>query len=408
MGYPPYVLLSCTHRRCSLSVNDKAFAEPDFTEPVLHCDIPYIDRSNAAFDTEASRESGPWTHLPATGSLDDAVRGWRSRAVASKPDRLDTEQSLAGGLGQLLKGRTLANASSQSQEAFPLDRFGAFQDLSTNPTKLPTVRLQDVEGDAACYPDMAENSSDLNSDGGFSRPSLCDGYPDSGVALNSSNYTLSDAPNSIQSLEDANMSRFPRPGQIPAQRYHLDALTVPYEAWYDRHGYVNESGPLRRSQSSAGVDCSSFNCRLLGDCDTLDMDAMDVDGMGEMIRLQNDGDRHLETDGTNTTTQPIVIPRKPESRRYRQNIASSFPPTAGFHPRTLPSRPSRQRRGSGLNSRTAASKADQCVLVRSNSKETATDEKPDIPMVYEDGNGGSSLSFTRLKRGCRVGPLSSG
>lgn len=139
-----------------------------------------------------------------------------------------------------------------------------------------------------------------------------------------------------------------------------------------------------------------------------------VSSPNEEISLHNDWDEATSCRYDDSATEYAGITQiqtgsiriEGKSERFQPDLASSFPPTAGFFPeywsghiRDEPRNvdvPRSRPLGWGLTSRNS----------RVNRKLSVSATMPTLSVIHEDGKGGVALSALNTMKGRRVGPLS--
>lgn len=104
--------------------------------------------------------------------------------------------------------------------------------------------------------------------------------------------------------------------------------------------------------------------------------------------------------------QSGVIKIEGNSERFQPDLASSFPPTAGFFPEYWSGRVSEEPRNIDEPRSRPFAWRPASRNSRVNRKPSVSATMPTLSVIHEDGKGGVALSTLNTMKGRRVGPLS--
>lgn len=107
-----------------------------------------------------------------------------------------------------------------------------------------------------------------------------------------------------------------------------------------------------------------------------------------------------------TNVQSGVIKIEGNSERFQPELASSFPPTAGFFPEYWSSRVIDEPRNTNEPRSRPFAWRPASRNSRTNRKLSVSATMPTLSVIHEDGKGGVALSTLNTMKGRRVGPLS--
>jgi hypothetical protein len=94
------------------------------------------------------------------------------------------------------------------------------------------------------------------------------------------------------------------------------------------------------------------------------------------------------------------------SERFQSDLASSFPPTAGFFPEYWPVRVKEEPRNAGETRSRSFALRPASQNSRVSRKHSVSATMPTLSVIHEDGKGGLALSALNTLKGRRIGPLS--